>query len=559
MTLKTKIIAASLLLCHATSLFGAVGDAEAIAVGGTSAAATALARADIALARSVLNPTALRGSLGENVASKAFMKNVLAKTGNWQSVTPRSGPQGLDHLFIKTDQNGIPRQLLVGESKYNTSPLGTTKDGTQMGERWTNKRLSALGTRYLSVAQETGIKIAAVPLSPNRQITVVLKNGQTVHFWKESSQAAWKFSGSESQLAEAQKLAKNYGVLFQDAGHGQITYRSRIFNIIPRGNDLEIAIYDAKNLNGRHLKGLIPTGTIKLPNALSGKGLIPRDDLARTFQSKLGYSDAQAREVADKLVKEYNAKQLMRPVSLPKSVLGSSGIAAVAVAGLDAIFQYVTTGQVDAGRLALSGGSALLGVAAGQGIQIGLDRLLDNRRVGSLAAPLNCSARGLTTSLSAFGGGVIATALFSYGSYFLGYSDLRTANRGMIAGTAGAAAGGLATWGAMSAVAAWGTASTGTAIAGLSGAAAQGATLAWFGGGAVAAGGGGIAGGGMVLAAGGGVVALIAAYGIYKWYQLSDAKDENKRIRELLAAYSQDSTMNKIINNSPFVRALGHR
>ena len=49
------------------------------------------------------------------------------------------------------------------------------------------------------------------------------------------------------------------------------------------------------------------------------------------------------------------------------------------------------------------------------------------------------------------------------------------------------------------AVAAYGTASTGAAIAGLSGAAAQSATYAWLGGGSIAAGGGGMALGAMAL------------------------------------------------------------
>lgn len=49
------------------------------------------------------------------------------------------------------------------------------------------------------------------------------------------------------------------------------------------------------------------------------------------------------------------------------------------------------------------------------------------------------------------------------------------------------------------AVAAYGSASTGTAIAGLSGVAAQNATLAWLGGGSIAAGGGGMALGAVAL------------------------------------------------------------
>ncbi len=72
---------------------------------------------------------------------------------------------------------------------------------------------------------------------------------------------------------------------------------------------------------------------------------------------------------------------------------------------------------------------------------------------------------------------------------------------GSIAGTAGGA---LAAFGAYGAAQALACASTGTAIASLSGAAATNATLAFFGGGSLAAGGWGMAGGTMVL---GGLVA----------------------------------------------------
>lgn len=65
---------------------------------------------------------------------------------------------------------------------------------------------------------------------------------------------------------------------------------------------------------------------------------------------------------------------------------------------------------------------------------------------------------------------------------------------------AGGAAGAASGFGAYAAVASFATASTGTAIASLSGAAASSATMAWFGGGALAAGGAGIAGGTIVLA-----------------------------------------------------------
>jgi hypothetical protein len=62
-----------------------------------------------------------------------------------------------------------------------------------------------------------------------------------------------------------------------------------------------------------------------------------------------------------------------------------------------------------------------------------------------------------------------------------------------------AATGAAAGYGAVGLVGLFGTASTGAAISGLAGAAATNATLAWFGGGALAAGGGGMALGSVVL------------------------------------------------------------
>lgn len=68
---------------------------------------------------------------------------------------------------------------------------------------------------------------------------------------------------------------------------------------------------------------------------------------------------------------------------------------------------------------------------------------------------------------------------------------------------AGASAPAAALWG----VSTFASASTGTAISTLTGAAAQNATLAWLGGGSLAAGGGGVAAGGAVL----GLVAVVPA------------------------------------------------
>lgn len=69
----------------------------------------------------------------------------------------------------------------------------------------------------------------------------------------------------------------------------------------------------------------------------------------------------------------------------------------------------------------------------------------------------------------------------------------------VLSASIGAGSGGLLAVGSWALVTVVGTASTGTAISALSGIAATNATLAWFGGGALAAGGAGIAGGTLML------------------------------------------------------------
>lgn len=78
-------------------------------------------------------------------------------------------------------------------------------------------------------------------------------------------------------------------------------------------------------------------------------------------------------------------------------------------------------------------------------------------------------------------------------------SEVKQAKGWIAGGVAGASAAATAPGVALMGVSAFATASTGSAIAGLSGAAATNATLAWLGGGAIAAGGGGMAAGAIVL------------------------------------------------------------
>jgi transcriptional regulator with XRE-family HTH domain len=107
---------------------------------------------------------------------------------------------------------------------------------------------------------------------------------------------------------------------------------------------------------------------------------------------------------------------------------------------------------------------------------------------------------------------------------------------GLRGGVAGAGVGGGAAFATFSLAAAYGTASTGTAIAGLAGAAASNATFALIGGGSLAAGGLGIAGGTAILSAiVAGPAALLAMGGAAIWLH----KKRGKATEQLMQAEQQ--------------------
>jgi transcriptional regulator with XRE-family HTH domain len=98
---------------------------------------------------------------------------------------------------------------------------------------------------------------------------------------------------------------------------------------------------------------------------------------------------------------------------------------------------------------------------------------------------------------------------------------------------AGAAVGGVGAYATFMAAVSFGTASTGTAIAGLSGVAATNAALALLGGGTLAAGGAGVAGGAAILAGVVAAPALLLAVGGLAWMVKRNRKQQQELATKL--------------------------
>lgn len=70
-------------------------------------------------------------------------------SSNWTKIeTEEVGRNGIDGLFIKKDSNGLIRDLLIVESKYNKSGLQDTEHGQQMTKQWILKKLMNLQNKY---------------------------------------------------------------------------------------------------------------------------------------------------------------------------------------------------------------------------------------------------------------------------------------------------------------------------------------------------------------------------------------------------------------------------
>lgn len=82
------------------------------------------------------------GSISEQVMIRHF------QTTGWTRVEGQVGRTGMDGLFIKRNDDGKVRDVLIVESKYNTGTLQPTNHGMQMSREWLLKKLTELRKRF---------------------------------------------------------------------------------------------------------------------------------------------------------------------------------------------------------------------------------------------------------------------------------------------------------------------------------------------------------------------------------------------------------------------------
>ena len=91
-----------------------------------------------------LNPVQVNlwvGQISENMMTRYF------RSTNWEQAEGQVGRTGMDGLFVQRE-DGMIRDMLVVESKYNGALLADTNHGTQMSKDWLLRKLQELKSRY---------------------------------------------------------------------------------------------------------------------------------------------------------------------------------------------------------------------------------------------------------------------------------------------------------------------------------------------------------------------------------------------------------------------------
>jgi hypothetical protein len=496
----------------------------------------------------------VKGQSAERLMDRVVTQKFLQETGGWVSAPPRAGRQGLDGLFIRAGHKGRIKPPLVVESKYGSSSLSTTtQDGVQMSDSWIRPRMAAPAQHYRTLLWDNSadvVRHATVPTDAD-PTKVPVSETEFAHVWQDRSGTRHVHVPEGYSTTDVQRGLKQTANILQAAGSGKISYRARLFRYSVADGEHRITLQPVSaegtpvtDERGRIVEQVIQEAPEDLPETVR-EAL--RDSLQKTFEEKGNLPSFIARKLAERCVEqpEYIDRLGLSPrdgyVGAIGGIVGTVGTAAAGgvFAGLiSGIGQVAQKGDVDWQRVRAEGviGGASAGVAYASGGAI--HTVLVSTEVGQQIAgslPVQSIAgQSIERVVGTAGGAAIGSAVYLVGVHLTRSLSTKESRRLTGSTAVKIAAGTGAKALAMSGAAAYGTASTGTAISSLSGAAAQNATLAYLGGGSLASGGLGMTGGAIALTGIGAVAGIVVFGGLGLLFKKIDEGRRKTAIKERL-------------------------
>jgi hypothetical protein len=172
-----------------------------------------------------------------------YVMNKLLRKNGWNQINGEVGKNGIDGLFVKYDKNGNIKQVMVAESKYGTSQLGTGKYGTNTANV---KQMSQKALQH-----QVGYLIKDI----DRKLqNAIVKN-------------------EKDEIIKYRSLEKKYTQISKYIYSGN--YRARLFNLKTEGNILSFKI-----------KKILPNGeTSVLKQSLLGRENYKFNNLKMDFNN----------------------------------------------------------------------------------------------------------------------------------------------------------------------------------------------------------------------------------------------------------------------------------
>ena len=490
----------------------------------------------------------MKGDIGEGVMHTMLTDRHLG--GSWVQTNPKfaqPGRQGFDATYVKY-KDGHPTDLFIGEAKYNTATLIKTQDGYEMSQAWVHKRLTTQVNAFGKAANavhrgnftytssgsngENAMTLRAFDASgKSRKISVWWdkKNGREVLNVDTNGRDIPK-ENVRSALKEVQKLYRDN---LTALNRGEPAYRGRIYkNIQYDGKNVTYDIVDVTgNRETRHVDTrtmsesqrarVVKTVNKRIDSYLKSKNISASDTrrLKKMLDGNMTLDEAFAA-----------MNRRAAHIAFAKHTAWNAATAGAKSVIYNIVDQLWHNGRVDWGQTvkiaAFTTASSAVGQYAGH---YALNSAVGQRAINKAAKLLHVGSG----AVAEVGGGIVTSLIGAYGSYALGQIDLATANRMAATSTVAVIGSKAAIAGVTWAVASYGAAGTGTAIATLHGAVAAKATLAAIGTLGHTAVGTSIAGalGGLGISAsviGGGVILPLIGYGAYKLidWMLSPSEEE---------------------------------
>ena len=367
---------------------------ETAGVGSAVAYQTALARADVAVAKSLVNDNVLGGSFNQINASVAFVARAAVP-----QETALFHIKNATELFQQMDS--LPGSYGHAQMQGGFSSLG---DGSRKGNPIFKKLLYNL------------IRAKQLGIPSDRVVGAVLSSS-------ESRIPRQLMRYRMTSLLNDLKAAEKLGL---DTPNNLTLLEDGRAPIVTKGNPKYLG--QKAEVDHRVARSIAP----QFENEIANLQLLPEE----INGIKLASHGPLEQEHLLRLQSAYG-----RPIFINRMVT-AGGTAVLVAVPFELAFQIFGNGPIDYPRVAgvglLAGGTATIGDALGNATTFALMRTEAGYSASSAVAELVGlrSASHFANGAGGLVGGGATAILFAYGGYGLGYYDLQTANRSAVAGVA---------------------------------------------------------------------------------------------------------------------------